>query len=91
LGPDTPSLADPLLNLAEVYVAEKRYSEAVKLYRRAVPLRERTVGADHPKLAGPLESYALALRNIEDYSEAEKIEVRATRIRVRLALRADAR
>jgi tetratricopeptide (TPR) repeat protein len=89
LGPEAPSLSDPLLNLATLYVSEKRYSEAVELYRRAMPLRERMWGADHPKLAEPLENYALALRKIEEYAEAEKIEVRATRIRVRMALRGD--
>jgi len=73
-----------------LYVAERRYSEAVRLYRRALPMRDRTLGGDNPKFAESLENYATALRETEDYAEAEKVEVRATRIRVRTALRAEA-
>ena len=88
-GRDNPTLADPLLNLATLYTAERRFAESAPLYLRAVPLRERALGADHPKLAEALENYAMVMRKLQEYAEAEKAQVRATGIRVRMALRAE--
>jgi tetratricopeptide (TPR) repeat protein len=82
-------LADPLMNLAILYTAERRFAESAPLYLRALPLRERVLGADHSKLAEALENYAVVMRKLEEYAEAEKAQVRATRIRVRTALRAE--
>ncbi len=85
---DDPALADPLLNLAALYIAERRFAETAPLYKRAIALREKAFGPDHPQLAKTLANYAAVLRKIEDYAEAEKVQVRATGIRVRMALHA---
>ncbi|HXI42321.1 MAG TPA: tetratricopeptide repeat protein, partial [Bryobacteraceae bacterium] len=78
-----------LLNLAAVYMAQRRFTDTARLYQRALPLRERAVGSEHLKLAEALEHYAGVLRKLEEYAEAEKAEVRATGIRVRKAVQAD--
>jgi len=89
VGPESPSLAEALLNLAAVYMAQRRFVDTARLYQRALPLRERALGAEHPKLAETLEHYAGVLRKLEEYAEAEKVQVRATGIRVRKAVRAE--
>ena len=61
-GPDMPGLADPLLNLGALYLAEHRFAEAAALFKRALPLRETALGAFHPKLAEALEHYVMVLR-----------------------------
>jgi tetratricopeptide (TPR) repeat protein len=90
LGLETPALADPLLNLAALYIAEHRFADAAPLFKRALPLREAALGPLNPKLADAIESYAMVMRKLEEYAEAEKLQAQATRIRVRTALRADA-
>ena len=82
-------MSDPLLNLAAVCVARRRFPEAAQFYGRGLAILERVMGADDIRLAGKLETYAALLRKSENYAEAEKIQVRATGIRVKTALRAE--
>jgi hypothetical protein len=72
-----------------VYLAQRRFADTARLYHRALPLRERALGAEHLKLAETLEHYAGVLRKLQEYAEAEKVEIRATGIRVRKAVRAE--
>ena len=43
-------------NLAKLYGAQGRYSEAEPLYQRALALRERVLGAEHPYTKASRES-----------------------------------
>ena len=89
MGTDHATVSDPLLNLAAVYVARRRFPEAAQFYGRGMAILERVMGSDNARLAGRLEIYAALLRKSENYAEAEKVQVRATGIRVKTALRAE--
>jgi tetratricopeptide (TPR) repeat protein len=49
LGSDHPKVANILHNLADLYCAQERYSEAEPLYQRALTIREEVFGPDHHK------------------------------------------
>ncbi|MCH8963264.1 MAG: tetratricopeptide repeat protein, partial [Bacteroidetes bacterium] len=48
LGPDHPSLAITLNNLAGLYESQGKYDQAEPLYQRALAIMERALGLDHP-------------------------------------------
>lgn len=48
LGPDHPDVAQSLNNLALLYDAQGKYSEAVLLFQRAVQIAEKSLGSNHP-------------------------------------------
>ena len=50
-GPLDQRLATSLKNLAEVYQAQGRYSEAAPLYRRALAMRKKALGPGHSDVA----------------------------------------
>ena len=50
-GPNHPSLATDLDNLARLYHAQGRHSEAEPIYQRALAIREKVFGPEHPELA----------------------------------------
>ena len=74
---------------ADLRAAQKRYEQAVTLYRKALDLLEPAFGAENPRLLATLESYARALRAREDYATAAGVDIRTMKIRVALALRGD--
>ena len=80
IGPDHPTLATTLNNLAVVYEAQDKYGEAAPLYQRALALIERTLGPDHPNLAATLDNYADLLRKMQREAEAESAAARAKAI-----------
>ncbi len=55
-GPNDPSTATFLNNLAELYRAQGRYAEAEPLYQRALAIWEKALGPEHPDVAGSLNS-----------------------------------
>jgi len=48
LGPDHPSVATTLNNLAGLYESQGKYVEAEPLYQRSLAIRETSLGLDHP-------------------------------------------
>jgi tetratricopeptide (TPR) repeat protein len=80
VGPDHPTLATTLNNLAVVCEAQDKYAEAAPLYQRALALIERTLGPDHPNLAVALDNYADLLRKMQREAEAEAAQTRAKAI-----------
>jgi tetratricopeptide (TPR) repeat protein len=48
LGPDHPSVANSLTNLANLLYVSNRRAEAEPLFRRALAICEKSYGADHP-------------------------------------------
>jgi tetratricopeptide (TPR) repeat protein len=72
-----------LNNLAELYRVQGRHAEAEPLYRRALAIREKTLGPDHPDVATVLVNYAALLRETGRGAEAEKLEARAQAIRAK--------
>jgi tetratricopeptide (TPR) repeat protein len=70
-----------LNNLATLYSAEGRYSEAETFFRRSLMTWEKAFGPDHPDSVTSLENYAVLLRQMNREAEAMDLEVRANRIR----------
>ena len=80
LGPDHPSLATSLNNLALLFKAQGRYAEAESLYQRSVTIKEQALGSDHPSLATSLNNLALLYKTQGNYAEAEPLYQRAVAI-----------
>ena len=57
-GPDHPTTAIFLNNLAELYRAQGRYEAAEPLYKRALAIKENALGPDHPNVATNLNNLA---------------------------------
>ena len=82
LGPDHPSTATSLNNLAALYSSRGRYGEAESLYQRALAICERALGPDHANTAGSLINNLGGLyRSQGRYGEAEPLYQRALAIR----------
>jgi len=80
-GPDHPSTATSLDNLAVLYDTQGRYAEAEPLLRRALAIREKALGPDHPDTALSLNNLAALYRAQGRYAEAEPLYRRALAIR----------
>ena len=75
-----PDTATALNNLAELYRAMGRYSEAEPLYQRSLSIREQQLGADHPDTAQSLNNLAELYRAMGRYSDAEPLYQRSLSI-----------
>ena len=82
-GPEHPTTATLLNNLAELYRAQGRYGAAEPLYKRALAVLEKALGPDHPDVATSLENYAALLRKPSRADEAVKLKARAEAIRAK--------
>jgi tetratricopeptide (TPR) repeat protein len=74
-------VAQSLNNLAELYQAQGRYTQAELLYKRSLAIWEKALGPEHPLVAQSLENYAVLLREMNRLAEAERLEARAKAIR----------
>ena len=81
LGPEHPNVATSLNNLAGLYDAQAKYTEAQPLLKRSLAIAEKALGPEHPKLATGLENYAKLLRKTNREAEAAKMEARTKAIR----------
>ncbi len=72
-----------LNNLAELYRAQGRYTDAEPLYNRSLAIWEMALGPEHPDVATSLENYAALLRQTKRADEAERMEARAKAIRAK--------
>jgi CHAT domain-containing protein/tetratricopeptide (TPR) repeat protein len=79
-GPEHPSVAVRLSNLAGLLADTNRMAEAEPLYRRALAIDEKSRGADHPDVARALNNLALLLRKSNRLGEAEPLYRRALAI-----------
>jgi tetratricopeptide (TPR) repeat protein len=79
LGPDHPTLASRLNNLANLLHDTNRLAEAERLYRRALKIEE-SQGPDHPTLATRLNNLATLLNDTNRLTEAESLYRRALAI-----------
>jgi tetratricopeptide (TPR) repeat protein len=80
LGPDHPSTATSLNNLAGLHDDQGRYVEAEPLYQRALTIDEKASGPDHPDTAVSLNNLALLFKRQGRYGEAEPLYLRALAI-----------
>jgi tetratricopeptide (TPR) repeat protein len=58
LGPDHPDVARSLYNLANVYLAQRRYADAEPLHKRSLAIREKALGPNHPAVTTSLNYVA---------------------------------
>jgi tetratricopeptide (TPR) repeat protein len=75
------ALADGLRNLASLRHQQRAWTEAESLYREAIAVYERKLGADHPDLAPVLREYAAVLKHQgKPRAQVKNIEARARSI-----------
>ena len=67
--------------LASLYRVQGKYGEAEPLYRRALAIREKSLGSDHPQVATSLNNLAGLYHGQGKYDEAEPLFRRALAIR----------
>ena len=79
-GPDHPTTATLLNNLADLYRAQGRYEAAEPLYKRALEIREKALGRDHPDVARSLNNLAGLFHDQGRYAEAEPLYERSLAI-----------
>ena len=60
-------------------------ADAEPLYKRALAIKEKTLGPEHPHVAKALANYAALLRRTGRSTEAAKMEARAKAIRAKHA------
>jgi tetratricopeptide (TPR) repeat protein len=73
LGPQHPSTAVSLFNLASLYDAQGKYEQAEPLYQRALMIRERVLGPEHRNTATSLNNLALLYQDHGKYEQAEPL------------------
>ena len=81
VGPDHPSVAVSLNNLALLYDTQGQYAQAEPLYQRSLAITEKALGSDHPDVAMRLENLAALYRATKREAQASELEKRAERIR----------
>ncbi len=79
-GPQDPRLATSLNNLAVLYYAQGKYTEAEPLIERALAIREKALGPEHTDVGQSLNNLALLYHAGGRYSEAEPLYKRALAI-----------
>lgn len=82
-GPDSPSVAPHLNNLATLLQATNRSKEAELLLNRVVPIVAKTYGENHPKVAAVLNNLAAIFNELNQLPEAEPLMRRALEINER--------
>jgi tetratricopeptide (TPR) repeat protein len=85
LGPEHPSMASSLNNLAELYRTRDRHAEAEPLLERALAIWEMVLGPEHPRVAAGLDTLAGLYRAQGRCEQATLLESRARAIRTKRA------
>ena len=68
-----PDLAAILTNSGQLYSRQHRYGDAESSYRRALDIRQTSLGPSHPDLAETLNAYAVLLKKTKRKAEAEEM------------------
>lgn len=79
-GPNHPSVATSLNNLALLYDSRGQYAQAEPFYKRSLAIREKALGPNHPDVTVTLKNMAMLYRKIDREEEAEALEKRAEEI-----------
>jgi tetratricopeptide (TPR) repeat protein/CHAT domain-containing protein len=80
-GVNHPNYGVALNNLAIVYKAQGKYSEAEELYKRDLAISEKSLGASHPNVAQTLNNLANLYHDQGKYTDAVELHKRALAIR----------
>src|SRR6202035_4572721 len=82
--PKDPRRPRTLLDLAEVYRAEGKYSDALPLYERSLQIYTRIYGSEAIESADVLNGEAELYKSLNDYAHAEPLLVQALAFRQKL-------
>ena len=73
LGPEDPSVAHPLNNLAQLHQDKGDYAKAEPIFIRALGIREKTLEPEHPDIARSLNHLAILYLDKGAYAKAEPL------------------
>ncbi len=76
-GPEHPTTATLLNNLALLYYAQGRYADAEPLYKRSLAIREKALGPEHPDVGQSLNNLAALYGDQGRYADAEPLYKRS--------------
>lgn len=79
-GPDHPSVAATLNNLAAQLANRGRYADAEPMHKRAIAIAEKSLGPAHPDTASMLTGYAITLDRQGKSAEAEAVYARSVAV-----------
>ncbi|MGH0123466.1 UNVERIFIED_CONTAM: hypothetical protein FKN15_011981 [Acipenser sinensis] len=80
-GPQHPSVATALVNLAVLYCQVKKHKEALPLYERALKVYEDSLGRSHPRVGETLKNLAVLSYEEGDFEKAAELYKRAMEIK----------
>lgn len=80
LGPNHPSVAATLNNLAVLLAGRGRYADAEPMHKRALAIAEKSLGANHLDTAAMLTALAITYDRQSKNGEAEALYARAVEI-----------
>jgi tetratricopeptide (TPR) repeat protein len=81
LGPEHPTVAKSLNNLAALYDSQGQYGKAEPLYQRSLGVSEKALGPEHPDVATSLNNLAELYYVQGQYAKAEPLFQRSLAIR----------
>ncbi len=79
-GPEDPSTATSLDNLAMLLQSQGDLAGARPMHERALAIREKSLGSEHPDTAGSLNNLAILLQNQREFAGARPLFERALAI-----------
>jgi tetratricopeptide (TPR) repeat protein len=82
--PKDARLPRTIFDLAQVYRAEGKYSDALPLYERAMQIYTNLYGRQSPELAETLDGEAELFKSLNDYSHAEPLLLKSLALRQKL-------
>ena len=89
-GPEDPSTAQSLNNLAALYLGTGDYSKAEPLFQQALQIRKKLLGQQHPDTATTLNNLAFLYLKMGAYAKAEPLFQQALQIEKKVLGRDDA-
>lgn len=81
---DSPIVINTINDLSAVYLEEKKYAQANRLYADYLPKLVKQLGPVHPHVADVLDNWALVAQRSDDPKQAESLRARAKDIRLAL-------
>ncbi len=79
--PKDARLPRTIFDLAQIYRAEGKYSEALPLYERALEIYGKLYGGESTELADTLDGEAELYTSLDDYAHAEPLLVKSLELR----------
>lgn len=84
LGPIHADVATSVNNLASLFVAQNKFSEAKELYKQSLAMRTTIFGLDHPTVAATLNNYGGLLFAMKEYEAAREMFENSLKIKKKL-------